>query len=225
MADFCERNSIKQTHGNPRTPITQGLVERNNKTIKENMSNILKEKGKNNQTWCTILNEAAYKKNITVHSATKKTPYEIVFCIKPNKEIHKQEEEKQINLLDSTEIVTPNTPAATKRTHSEDEIFQNQSKYNHRMKKQRKKPASFSIGEHVAIKINKVDKKSPLHPNVLIGKITEVQNDYVKLVTKFGIINTSISTNRLDKCSETNIDFDYSKQIAFSKACKLAETQ
>lgn len=159
------------------------------------MSNILKEKGKNNQTWCTILNEAAYKKNITVHSATKKTPYEIVFCIKPNKEIHKQEEEKQINLLDSTEIVTPNTPAATKRTHSEDEIFQNQSKYNHRMKKQRKKPASFSIGEHV------------------------------KLVTKFGIINTSISTNRLDKCSETNIDFDYSKQIAFSKACKLAETQ
>ena len=58
-----------------------------------------------------------------------------------------------------------------------------------------KKPAPFSIGEHVAIKINKVDKISPLHPNVLIGKMTEVQNDYAKVVTKFGIINTSISTN------------------------------
>ena len=194
MADLCERNSIKQVHGNTRTPTTQCLVECNNKTIKENMSNILQDKGKNNQTWCTILNEAAYKKNITVHSATKKTPYEIIFSIKPNKEIHKQEEE-QSHLLDSTEIVTPNTPAATKRTHSEDEIFHNQSKYNYRMKKQRKKPASFSIGKHVAIKINKVDKKYPPHPNVLIGKITEVQNDYAKVVTKFGIINTSISTN------------------------------
>jgi len=127
--------------------------------------------------------------------------------------------------LDSTEVLSPNTPAATKRTCPEDDIFQNQSKYNLRMKKQRKKPASFSIGECVAIKIDKVDKKSPLHPNVLIGKITEVENDYAKVVTKFGTINTFICTNRLDKCTETNIDFDYSKQIAFSNACKQAETQ
>lgn len=70
MAHFCESNSIKQGYGNPRTPTTQGLVERNNRTIKENMSNILKEKEKDNQKWCTILNEVAYKKNITVHSGT-----------------------------------------------------------------------------------------------------------------------------------------------------------
>ena len=85
MAGFCERNLIKQVQSNPQTSTIQGLVECNNKTIKENMSNIFKEKGKNNQTWYTILHEAAYKKNITVQSATKKTPYEIVFSIKKKK--------------------------------------------------------------------------------------------------------------------------------------------
>ena len=39
---------------------------------------------------------------------------------------------------------------------------------------------------NVSIKIDPVDKISPLHPNVLIGKITEVENDYAKIVTKFG---------------------------------------
>jgi len=95
MADFCQMNSIKQVHGSPRTPTTQGLVERNNKTIKENMSNILKEKEEDIQKWCTILNEAAYKKNICVHSATKKSPYEIVFSMKPLKKSIKKKKNSE----------------------------------------------------------------------------------------------------------------------------------
>ena len=75
------------------------------------------------------------------------------------------------------------------------------------------------------IKIDKVDKTSPLHPNVLIGKIITVENDYAKIVTKFGRVNTYISTNRLNKCTATNINFDYSKEIAFSAACKKAAEQ
>ena len=77
----------------------------------------------------------------------------------------------------------------------------------------------------MSIKIDKVDKTSPLHPNVLIGKITEVENDYVKIVTKFGRLKTFISTNRLNKCTATNIVFDYGKEITFSTACKKAAEQ
>ena len=63
MSELCKVNNIKQAHGAPRTPTTQGLVERNNRTVKENMNNILKEKQQPMNKWCTILNEAAYKKN------------------------------------------------------------------------------------------------------------------------------------------------------------------
>ena len=51
---------------------------------------------------------------------------------------------------------------------------------------------------NVSIKIDPVDKMSPFHPNVWIGKITEVENDNAKIVTKFGRLKTYISTNRLN---------------------------
>ena len=71
MKDFCKTNSITQVHGAPRTPTTQGLVERGNRTFKENLCNILREKKAELNSWCSVLGEAAYKKNITIHAATK----------------------------------------------------------------------------------------------------------------------------------------------------------
>lgn len=41
MTDFCQKHQIQQVHGAPRTPQTQGLVELNNTTLKENLANIL----------------------------------------------------------------------------------------------------------------------------------------------------------------------------------------
>lgn len=70
-----------------------------------------------------------------------------------------------------------------------------------------------------------MDKTSPLHPNVLIGKIITVENDYAKIVTKFRRVKMYISTNRLNTCTATNINFDYSKEITFSVACKKAAEQ
>ena len=61
MKDFCKTNSILQVHGAPRTPTTQGLVERGNRTFKENLSNILREKKAELNSWCSVLGEAAYK--------------------------------------------------------------------------------------------------------------------------------------------------------------------
>ena len=74
------------------------------------------------------------------------------------------------------------------------------------MKKARGKPSLFIIrvDEIVAIKIDKVDKTSPLHPNVLIGKILHAENNYTEVVASHGITSTLISTNRLSKCTTTN---------------------
>ena len=85
--EFCHKHEIKQVHGAPRTPRTQGVVERNNRTVKENLTNILKEIQADLSSWCTKLREAAYKKNITTHRAVRETPYRLVFGIYPKKEV------------------------------------------------------------------------------------------------------------------------------------------
>ena len=90
--------------------------------------------------------------------------------------------------------------------------------YNSKMKESRKRGPKFHVDECVSIKIDPVDKISPLHPNVLIGKITEVENDYTKIVTKLGRLKTYISTNRLNKSTTTNIQLDLSTEITFSAA-------
>jgi len=46
----------------------------------------------------------------------------------------------------------------------------------------------------VSIKIDKVEKTTPLHPNMLLGKIIEIEDTgCVKIVTEFGKVNTLIS--------------------------------
>ena len=62
-------------------------MERNNRTVKENILNILKERDKSLGKWCAVLGEAAYKKNITLHRAINKVPYEVVFVVLPRKEM------------------------------------------------------------------------------------------------------------------------------------------
>ena len=49
------------------------------------------------------------------------------------------------------------------------------------MKKARGKPSLFRVDKIVAIKVDKVDKTSPLYPNVPIGKILHVEINYTKL--------------------------------------------
>lgn len=64
MSSFCQSNNIKQVHGAPRTPTTQGLVERNNRTIKENIRNILTEKKESYNNWCTVLEKQPTRKTL-----------------------------------------------------------------------------------------------------------------------------------------------------------------
>ena len=77
----------------------------------------------------------------------------------------------------------------------------------------------------VSFKIDRVDKKSPFAPNnyLLLGKVLEIENDYVKVVTPFGRIKGFIAPSRLFPCTTTNVKLDYEKGISFTGARKLAE--
>ena len=106
-------------------------------------------------------------------------------------------------------------------------ITENQEKYNNEMVTQSQKknqPRKFKVGDIVSIKIDRVDKTSPLHSNLLLGKVEEIVNTYARVVTKFGRINTLISPTRLYPCTATtqNIELDYTTELTFSAACKKA---
>ena len=90
-------------------------------------------------------------------------------------------------------------------------------------KKNEARNQKFKVGDFVSIKIDRVDKTSPLHSNLLLGKI-EVVNSYVRVVTKYGRINTVISPTRLypRAASTQNIKLNYTTELSFSAACKKA---
>ena len=177
MKAFCSTNQIQLLHGAARTATTQGLVERSNCTFKENMKSLIMTTcGLQISKWCKYTMQASYIMNITYHRAINMTPYEAVFHMKAKREVLDHDLEEG--------------PGKQKRK----EIQEAQESYNTKMIKQsevnpRKKV--YKIDDMVSFKIDRVDKKSSFHPNLLLGKVLEIENNYVKVVTPFGRIQGS----------------------------------
>ena len=68
------------------------------------------------------------------------------------------------------------------------------------MKSARLSVRKFEVNDYVCVKIDKVDKSTALHTNVLFGKRVQMENTYARIVTKFGLTTTFISPSRLTKC-------------------------
>lgn len=77
------------------------------------------------------------------------------------------------------------------------------------MKEFRGRVNKFKIGDFVVIKIDKVNKIFLLYLNVFFGKVIEVQESYLKVVIKFGVIFIYIFINQFNKCIELSVQFDY----------------
>ena len=66
-------------------------------------------------------------------------------------------------------------------------IAQTAEAYHQQTRKKAQKQPKFKISDMVAIKINKVDKINPFHPNMLLGQIIEIEESgYVRIVTEYG---------------------------------------
>ena len=209
-----------------------------------------------------------YKKNITKHRATSRTPYELVFGILPHqthstvspsteeegesedkptiqceKELNTDPDEKPKTkcakkastepdekpttkyAAEAIERETPDPPRHLRKRNTflkrktqdisfqtckqiETQTDERQTSYNEKMKLARPKAKQFEVDDYVCVKIDKVDKTSPLHPNVLFGQIVEIENNYVRLATKFVLISALISPTRLTKCEKPNVKFN-----------------
>ena len=169
---------------------------------------IISSTNKKVKRWCSYTKEAAYTRNISYHRAVKMSPYEAVFHVKPHREIVDIETEKDDdNDLESAESDDEEIEMPNKRQ----KIIENQTKYNTSMieqtkKRQLRKKPKFKVSDMVAVKIDKVDKTTPFHPNMLLGKIIEIEDTgCVKIVTQYGIVNTLIS--------ESNVTLDYNTKF------------
>ena len=189
------------------------LVERANRTWKENTRAVIMSKVQ--KCKCTL--EISHTTNITYHSAIKTTPYDATFGFKAHREtlplpiqtIIKLQRIICMKLQSPVQInsVSPKKQSRTKRPSSHEnersevdsrqqkrkKIEENQAEYNQQMVHQtnKVKQAKFKEGDTVSIKIERVDKKNPLHPNMLFGKILNFSN-YATVITHFGRIKRTM---------------------------------
>ena len=148
----------------------------------------------NVKKWCEKVAEAAYTRNISYHRAIKMTPYEAVYDIKAHREVfHPPIPE---NHQEQTHNEThPDAHGDLKECEVQEEqprkrqkITESQEKYNNQMieqtqKKNEARKNTFKVGDMVSINIDRVDKTSPFHSNLLLGKIEQIVNTYARVVT------------------------------------------
>ena len=79
IENFCREKNILFVHGRPRHPQSQGQVERFNQTVCRKLSKSLHKAAK---VWIEILDEMVYAYNVSIHRATKRTP----FCLFRNRD-------------------------------------------------------------------------------------------------------------------------------------------
>ncbi|GJU58864.1 retrovirus-related pol polyprotein from transposon TNT 1-94 [Tanacetum coccineum] len=81
---FCNANGITHNFSAPRTPQSNGVVERKNRTLQEMSRTMLNEQSLPQKFWCNAVDTSTYILNrILIRTILGKTPYEILRGRKP----------------------------------------------------------------------------------------------------------------------------------------------
>ena len=104
------------------------------------------------------------------NDSTAADPADIVSESQPGKGLETQPHSEQVTASQSNGRMT----RATKRKREKEEVITTQKEYNKKMKEARPQKQKFNLKDYVALKINKEDKETPLHPNVLFAQIVEL---------------------------------------------------
>ncbi|GJR21923.1 retrovirus-related pol polyprotein from transposon TNT 1-94 [Tanacetum coccineum] len=87
---FCDANGITHNFSAPRTPQSNGVVERKNRTLQEMSRTLLNEQSIPQKFWCNAVDTSTYILNrILIRPFLGKTPYELFKGRKPNLEYFK----------------------------------------------------------------------------------------------------------------------------------------
>ncbi|GJS61526.1 retrovirus-related pol polyprotein from transposon TNT 1-94 [Tanacetum coccineum] len=84
FGEFCNVNGITHNFSAPRTPQSNGVVERKNRTLQEMSRTMLNEQSLPQKFWCNAVDTSTYILNrILIRSILGKTPYELLRGRKP----------------------------------------------------------------------------------------------------------------------------------------------
>ncbi|GJU04149.1 retrovirus-related pol polyprotein from transposon TNT 1-94 [Tanacetum coccineum] len=79
IREFCNANRITHNFSAPRTPQSNGAVERKNRTLQEMSRTILNEQSLPQKFWCNAVDTSTYILNrILIRAILGKTPYELL---------------------------------------------------------------------------------------------------------------------------------------------------
>ncbi|GJR15241.1 retrovirus-related pol polyprotein from transposon TNT 1-94 [Tanacetum coccineum] len=79
FGEFCNANGITHNFSAPRTPHSNGVVERKNRTLQEMSRTMLNEQSLPQNFWCNTVDTSTYILNrILIRSILGKTPYELL---------------------------------------------------------------------------------------------------------------------------------------------------
>ncbi|GJV27597.1 retrovirus-related pol polyprotein from transposon TNT 1-94 [Tanacetum coccineum] len=84
FGEFCNANGITHNFSAPRTPQSNGVVERKNRTLQEISRTMLNEQSLPQKFWCNAIDTSTYILNrILIRAILGKTPYELLRGRKP----------------------------------------------------------------------------------------------------------------------------------------------
>ncbi|GJR77583.1 retrovirus-related pol polyprotein from transposon TNT 1-94 [Tanacetum coccineum] len=84
FGEFCNTNGITHNFSAPRTPQSNGVVERKNRTLQEMSRTMLNEQSLPQNFWCNAVDTSTYILNrILIRAILGKTPYELLRGRKP----------------------------------------------------------------------------------------------------------------------------------------------
>ncbi|GJZ73655.1 retrovirus-related pol polyprotein from transposon TNT 1-94 [Tanacetum coccineum] len=79
FGEFCNVNEITHNFSTPRTPQSNGVVERMNRTLQEISRTMLNEQSLPQKFWCNAVDTSTYNLNrILIRAILRKTPYELL---------------------------------------------------------------------------------------------------------------------------------------------------
>nr|GEW99771.1 copia protein [Tanacetum cinerariifolium] len=79
FGEFCNANGITHNFSAPRTPQSNGMVKRKNKTLQEMSRTMLNEQSLPQKFWCNTVDTSTYILNqILIRAILGKTPYELL---------------------------------------------------------------------------------------------------------------------------------------------------